>query len=137
MSYPKSVLQINEIKVISTHFEFEDEIDLETYEVKLEDQVTTNTSDDIIHVKNELTIYLEDKNKLFDLQVKIKGTFTVTNYEGMTDKEIDYIIKTSTTTILFPYLRSYVTSMTSLAGLTPITLPIINVGKAMKLKENQ
>ena len=76
-------------------------------------------------MKLELTVMVSDEKKMVDINVKANGIFEY-------DKDIDEKTKESFFTlnapaILFPYVRAYVSSLTALSGMPPITLPTINL----------
>ena len=50
-------------------------------------------------------------------------------YEAETYKKEESIIKTNTVAIMFPFIRSQVTLLTTQPGMTPIVLPPINTTK--------
>lgn len=132
MKYPESVLKSINVRVVESTFRCDELFDSKTFEVKLNDQITTNNLEDQIEIRNELSIELFNEAGTFKLMAKILGNFTLSNHQSMSEKEVNYLIRTSTTTIIFPYLRAFVTSLTALSGISPITLPLINIGQAMK-----
>lgn len=76
-------------------------------------------------MKLELTVMVSDEKKQVDITVKANGIFEY-------DKDIDEKAKKNFFTlnapaILFPYVRAYVSSLTALSGMPPITLPTINL----------
>ena len=50
-------------------------------------------------------------------------------YEAETYEKEESIIKTNTVAIMFPFIRSQVTLLTTQPGMTPIVLPPINTTK--------
>ncbi len=75
----------------------------------------------------------EEKNPLpFDIEVSVRGRFIL---ESIDDEEKH--IKTSGVAILFPYLRSTLSMLMSLASIPPITLPTINVAAMFEKEENE
>jgi preprotein translocase subunit SecB len=60
----------------------------------------------------------------YSLSVSICGTFEFPNFE--TDPNGLFFMKNNTISILYPYLRSLVSQITSLSGFPVINLPIIN-----------
>ena len=61
----------------------------------------------------------------FYVEVILLGHFTV---NGNTD-DIDQIMKVNAAAILYPYVRSTLSTMTNLAGIPPITLPTLNIAQ--------
>lgn len=67
----------------------------------------------------------------FYLDIQISGVFEVNNWEN----EPAYTIsKINGTAILFPYLRSLVTTLTANANVPPYILPVTNPAKLFKDK---
>lgn len=68
-------------------------------------------------------VVISNSTKTISIEVDVVGTFLF-----MEDIRIpDIFSKVSAPAILFPYIRSYVTAMTSLAGIRPIVLPTFNM----------
>lgn len=67
-----------------------------------------------------LSLTLADKNEEIYIHVKGKALFHTTS-----DNRI--LIQKNTLAIMFPYLRSYITSLTANPGFTPIVLPPMNI----------
>ncbi len=61
----------------------------------------------------------------FYVEVILVGHFTV---NGNTDN-IDQMMKVNAAAILYPYVRSTLSTMTNLAGIPPITLPTLNIAQ--------
>ena len=63
----------------------------------------------------------------FELKVALVGRFTFQDPEGEVSAATqDYILKKNTVSILFPFLRSIVASITTNANIPPLVLPIMN-----------
>ena len=61
----------------------------------------------------------------FDLKVKIIGHFELLVEES--DEDAETILNQKTFAILFPYLRSTITSLTSIGNVQPLIIPIVNL----------
>lgn len=61
-----------------------------------------------------------------DILVSLKAVFTLENVEKDDEKDIENFLKLQGVHILYPYMRSTVSSLTSISMLPPIVLPIIN-----------
>lgn len=82
-----------------------------------------------------LTLKIENtENDKFpiDLIVGIKAIFTLDNVEEEDNKDIENFLKLQGVHILYPYLRSTVSSLTSISMLPPIVLPIVNAMNLFK-----
>ncbi|QWB99472.1 protein-export chaperone SecB [Mycoplasmatota bacterium] len=62
-----------------------------------------------------------------DINIDFKGLFEFSPDDDQED--ILYFLKTEAVKILFPYLRTMLTSLTTIAMLPPIILPILDVSK--------
>ena len=78
--------------------------------------------------ENEYDVELELTVQKSDLSVAIvaKAHF---EYEAETYEMEESIVKTNTVAIMFPFIRSQVTLLTTQPGMTPIVLPPINTRK--------
>lgn len=74
--------------------------------------------DDLYSVTLSLT--LSAANEEIYIHVKGKALFHTTS-------EHQALIQKNTLAIMFPYLRSYITSLTAQPGVTPIVLPPMNI----------
>lgn len=80
-----------------------------------------------------LRIHLYDKGGLIDVKAEVLGYFTLKNEEA----DVPKFLTLNAPAILFPYVRAYVSLLTSLSGKGTINLPTLNLsGLADKLKEN-
>ncbi len=74
----------------------------------------------------KLTLLISKPEKDLDVKVVANATFMIEN----TDTNlVQKIISTNTVAIMFPFIRSQVSLLTTQPGLTPIILPPINTSK--------
>ena len=83
-------------------------------------------TDDKNQVRIELNTLIADDEKSFELKLTALAFFKL-NPEGLEDKEALEILKTNTVAIMFPFVRSQVSLLTTQPGMTPILLQPINV----------
>ena len=85
-------------------------------------------------VKISLFFSIKDsESKPFDSKVTLVGVFECLNWEK---NEVGKLLVTiNTVNILFPYLRQAVSNLTTLAGVPPYILPIINTQSINEKKE--
>ena len=70
------------------------------------------------------------EEKPFDLEVHMTGLF---GYKGdLEGEELKKVISSQGLNILFPYMRTLITSITGNSGFPPIVLPLINVNQLME-----
>jgi len=98
-------------------------------------ELTPHFSRKILHVNDTIyaviiTIQIDQDNLPFKCQVSLKGTFNVNNIDN-----IDKCLQVNATAILFPYVRSTLSMLTTLAGKNPINLPTFNISKAFEDQE--
>ena len=74
-----------------------------------------------------LAVRLKEKNDQINVYVKSKAHF-------ITQQENTHLIEKNTIAIMFPYIRSHISTITSQPGMMPIVLPPINI--AAMLKDN-
>lgn len=75
-------------------------------------------------------IFDSTNNLPFHLQIDIRGFFETLN--DFTEDEKLNIIISNGTAILFPYLRSIITDITSKSNFSPIILPTMNFSKIIE-----
>lgn len=75
-----------------------------------------------------------DKNQPFHLTVEISALFT---FHSEDKDSIDSLICTNAVAILFPYLRSTLTTITGTTGFPPIILPTININAYLSNKDKE
>lgn len=68
----------------------------------------------------------------FYLDLKVNGFFKYHQSENEKPCDADKIVKANTVAILFPYVRSIITSITSQANVPPVILPPVNTFKMME-----
>ncbi|HEC2148858.1 protein-export chaperone SecB [Staphylococcus delphini] len=76
----------------------------------------------------EINIAEKENEYLRDIKVKVLGIFEFPNIENNQGYDLDEILKVNGTAILFPYIRTLISSLTSLDDSTEhVLLPAINV----------
>ena len=70
--------------------------------------------------KITLELFINDDAHLLELSVKCVACFT-------TEQDNSELIEKNAIAIMFPYVRSYVSTMTSQPGMSPIVLPPMNI----------
>ena len=69
----------------------------------------------------------------FTVHVKLAATFTLANWSASMNSSIT---TDNTTAILFPYLRTLVSSITNMGNVPPYNIPIMNVTRLFDEKSN-
>src|SRR5699024_7434804 len=130
-----------EVKIIDTKFElnnsYEENVDKNVnYEIGFEPVFMINKedpTDGLVEIK--ATFFDEsfiEKNNPFYLEMKIRGHFKSKEDGEPLNK---YLI--NCLNIMTPYIRSYVTTFTSLAGINPVTIPPINIYDLLDMAESE
>lgn len=115
--------------VFKNNPEFEgDEIDIQ---FDIEPQFQISEKKDSMIVLLEVDIFKDaiQNNYPFEMSIALVGMFQL---EGMDDNIEKF--KMNAVAILYPYVRSLVTSFTANSNITPLILPTINVNKLIKEK---
>ena len=100
-----------------------DEIDLTIYP-----QYSVEKQDDDLYCVT-LSLTLSDEKKDVYIHVKGKALF-------YTASDHQTLIQKNSLAIMFPYLRSYITSLTAQPGVTPIVLPPMNIVAMVEAMKN-
>jgi len=83
-------------------------------------------------VSLEVHLYNEDRDDSF-LMIEMEGKF-IANADMPKDL-MDRVTAIQAPAILFPYVRQFVSVITLNSNMSPLTLPLINMGAAMKKAE--
>jgi preprotein translocase subunit SecB len=99
--------------------------------VNFEPKGTLNNVDNIFNLFLHVNVF--DKDKMVNIELEFIGEYTFTTK----DENFNNFLFVNAPAILFPYIRSYITALTSLSGISPITLPTMNLsGLKEKLSKN-
>lgn len=93
-------------------------------------------SENIAAVDLGCSIFKECKNnRPFSLEIELVGFF---KFETTLEPErIEKLLRINATAILFPYLRSIISSITANSGFQTLILPIVNVHKMFEQQEKE
>lgn len=114
----KSPLRLEKIEIVESTFRKKDE-SIERLELGVQvERSLKKISDKVFEVLLETTVSDEDE-KVF-VNVKGKAIFS-------TEQENMDILEKNTIAIMFPYIRSYISIITTQPGMNPIVLPAMNI----------
>ncbi|WP_142829063.1 protein-export chaperone SecB [Planococcus soli] len=124
----EELIDFIDIKIVDTDFEVNTDFEGEDIHYQVNFQPAfyinkENKTDGIVRVVT--TVFDEDfkeKNQPFYLEMTVQGHFN----SEKTGKELSEFYM-NCLNITIPYIRSYVTTFTSLAGINPVTFPPINI----------
>lgn len=137
MNHIKSEFQFDDYMIKKTIFEIND--DFNGGEVELDLNMFSDFK--IYPEKNAALVLLgceifknpEQNNFPFNLVVEIVGKFNLIGEHN--NEEVVSLCRLNATAILFPYLRGYISNLTSLSGISTIILPTINVERFLEGEE--
>lgn len=133
----KSVLNFNGYKVgniifkINEEFNYREaeEVDVDV-DFKVKSEIDRNNNSLKINLATTIFKESESKNNPFSLYVDINGFFEYS--DNISEEMLQGLIRNNSVAILYPYLRSIVSTITCNSGFEPIILPTINITKLMK-----
>lgn len=98
--------------------------------IDLKIKPTIDVKDKNMNITLQIIIFenSEQNNKPFEMKINLTGQFIA---EGCNPEEF----KANAIAILYPYVRSIVSTYTANANITPLILPTINVNKLIKDQE--
>lgn len=83
----------------------------------------------------QLGVKIEDENKSFKIEIEAVANYSFENKEGLDN--LGKFFYMNAPALLFPYIRSYISTLTNLSGFEPINLPTLNMtGLGEDLKNN-
>ncbi|HPJ88625.1 MAG TPA: protein-export chaperone SecB [Thermotogota bacterium] len=80
--------------------------------------------------KCSLSVRMADKNDEANLEVTIAGIFEI--HADLPEETKEVIIAKNTMSILFPYIRSQITLLTSQPEVEPVVLPAVNINTLLE-----
>ena len=120
-----SQLKLVDLMIVESSFSrTEKEIQDAALEMEIEKDIQKQSED---QYEITLAVRLKEKNDQINIYVKSNAHFT-------TQQENTNLIEKNTIAIMFPYVRSHISSITSQPGMMPIVLPPMNI--AAMLKDN-
>lgn len=72
----------------------------------------------------ELGIFISDSAETLKIEIESIGFFS---FENLDRESLSNFLYINAPAILFPYLRAYISSLTTLSGIRPIVLPTLNL----------
>ncbi len=72
----------------------------------------------------ELAVFISDSSEVFKVEIEAVGFFT---FDNIDKDSLTSFLYHNAPAILFPYIRAYISSLTTLSGIKPIVLPTLNL----------
>lgn len=128
-----SVLQMKDLQVRKCYFELKSN-EITKKELNLEFQVQTkvdktNEDEHIIL----LSVVINNDSDEFELLVKYKGVFNLLGSESINEELRRTLLTRNTLAIMFPYIRSQISLLTTAPGIAPMMIPVLNINN-VKIK---
>ncbi len=108
----KSVIQIDSDKEISQ------QLDVEFTQASW-------INEEQLMYKHTLEVVISNENKSIHIEIAADGVFEFD--KELSDTQKANFFNINAPSILFPYVRAYITALTSLSGIQPIILPTLNL----------
>lgn len=77
------------------------------------------------HFQLHLGVKITDENKIFIIDIEAVADFFFNS--EIESKQLNSFFYVNAPAILFPYIRAYISALTTLSGLKPLTLPTLNL----------
>ncbi|MDR9793735.1 protein-export chaperone SecB [Aeribacillus composti] len=133
-----AVLQFKEYHVLETIYKNNPFIEIENEKVRPEFEFSVEYGNE---KKTEafitLSVLLGDEfleNHTFFVKAKIMGYFEINSDAEISDEMIHNLYHINALAIIFPYLRSLVSDLSSKGSETPIILPTLNIAELVRKK---
>ena len=127
-------LQMNELYFSKYDFIQTREDNDTEYETSFQIEYAVNNQD-ASKFRIKINTRVKNKTESVLLNLETIGVFTV-DKEGVNDDIGDHLIKVNTVAIMFPFIRSQISLLTTQPGLEPILLPPININALMDSEKN-
>ena len=122
----KSILTLEEIKIVDSVFKrSEDNVDDLSLGLDIDRSIEKMSEN---KYKISLVVRICDDDNKLNVYVKCIGIFTIERYEQS-------LIERNALAIMFPYVRSYISTITTQPGMSPIVLPAINIVALLNSKK--
>jgi preprotein translocase subunit SecB len=78
-------------------------------------------------IKVTLSVHLSDEKGVMTVELTATGVFDISKITDVTPEKLEYIKDINTVSIMFPYIRSQISLLTTQPGIAPISLPPMNI----------
>lgn len=113
-------------KIVESHIVTNPEVEA-SQNLNVEFEQTVGVNEEGHNMRLEMTANISDENNALDIKVKAQGFFEFET--DLKQEEKDIFFRTNAPAILFPYLRAYITTLSSLSGVKPVILPTLNMSQ--------
>ncbi|NLB25680.1 MAG: protein export chaperone secb [Bacteroidales bacterium] len=115
--------QFRNYKILKSHFEIKNENHSNTINLNFEPKGIINRENSCF--KLQLGVQIEDAEKSFLINVVIVADFYFDT--DISPEHLNTYFYVNAPALLFPYVRAYISTLTTLSGINPINLPTLNL----------
>lgn len=136
----KCSLNLYDVYVAKSEFLRQDNYSLDNNKLKFNINVKNSLNDEKSTCKLVASINIIDEiNQSIKIYVEMVGIFGLKNYQYLSESARFDLLHKNTLAILFPYIRSYITNLSSQSGIQSIMLPPININALIsrKIEDNE
>lgn len=125
------------IDYVVDHIEYRSNLDFDDSEVSIDFDIRPefiqgeNEQDLMVVLDVDIFKDAKKNNYPFEMNLRLVGYFKI---EGSNEKDK---FKANALAIMYPYVRSIVTSYTANANVNPLILPVININAFIESRKNQ
>jgi preprotein translocase subunit SecB len=120
-------------KIIKSYFEINDSDNNQTFSINFNPKGVINKES--LKFEMELGVIINENDNKFRAEIIVIGHFKFGADLG--EDMLDNFFYKNAPAILFPYIRAYITTLTSLSGINPVILPTLNLSMlGPELKKN-
>ena len=128
----KAKFQFNGYRIEKSFIELKENNPNDTFSIKFDPQGVIYQSESRFQLT--LNINIENENKTAIIEVSAVADFI---YENIEPDKFDAYLFLNGPALLFPYIRAYISTLTTLSGIKSVTLPTLNLVSLRKqLKDN-
>jgi len=129
----KAHIQFIKFQVLESHIVFKEKGDYKV-QIGFNPRGEVQKTNNLFYLK--LGIQVKDEDDKFSVELDTLSTFKYSD-ESSLDEYINGLFVLNAPAIIFPYLRAFITNITSQSGMSPLILPTLNLSKlGDDLKEN-
>lgn len=130
---PIATFNFEGFKIIKSYFEMNNSDEKQTFSINFSPKGIINKETSKFEM--ELGVLIEERDNKFKAEITVLGVFKFVS--DMKEDMLDNFFYKNAPAILFPYVRAYITTLTSLSGISPVILPTLNLSLlGPELKKN-
>jgi len=118
----KSGFQFDNFIIKRSLFEIKEEVETSDLSVAFKPSGKIDYTKCLFHLG--LSVKISNPNENFNIEIDSLGFF---KFDGIKKDELSSFLFHNAPALLFPYLRAYISSLTTLSGIQPIVLPTLNL----------